>query len=288
MSAANRASAVIVDFHAGDVLVGCLDSLANNGVSDVVVVNNGPRGASDASIVGREVTLVEPEANLGYGRGVNRGVAAVARRELLIVSNPDVVVHPGAVDALIEFMDEHPAVGIAGPTILNVDGSTYPSARLFPNPFLAMMHALLAPLWPANPWTAKYRAPARDGHVDWVSGAFFITRFELFERLGGFDERYFMFAEEMDLCWRVGRAGYSVATCPAAVITHIEGVSREKAPRAMIIAHHRSAMRFEVQTARGWRRLLVPLAMVVLTVRLGVVFALAYLRGRGGFTEDVG
>jgi N-acetylglucosaminyl-diphospho-decaprenol L-rhamnosyltransferase len=89
--------------------------------------------------------------------------------------------------------------------------------------------------------------------------------------VGGFDERYFMFAEDMALCWQIRKAGWSVATVTSAEVTHVEGLSRSRAPRAMIIAHHRSALRFEWQTSRGFRRLLAPLASVVLGLRLFVV-----------------
>ena len=84
-----------------------------------------------------------------------------------------------------------------------------------------------------------------------------------------------MFAEDMDLCWRLARAGWEVAVVPEAVVTHIEGVSRSRAPRAMVKAHHQSALRFEARTARGARRLLLPLAALLLGTRYAVMSALA-------------
>ncbi len=267
----SRVSAVVVDFHAGDNLGDCVDSLVTNGVHDIVVVNNAEVGASNAALVARDVTLVEPGVNLGYGRGVNRGAAAAPQREFLLVSNPDVVVHDGAVGALVSYLDHHTTVGLVGPVIVTPDGDTYPSRRQFPNVVLATMHALCSLWWPENPWTRRYRSPGPDGHVDWVSGAFFLVRRSLFERVGGFDERYFMFAEDMELCWRVGLAGFTVAACDEAVVTHVEGVSRQRDPRSMLVAHHRSAIRFEWQTSRGVRRFLAPLAIVVLSARLGAM-----------------
>jgi N-acetylglucosaminyl-diphospho-decaprenol L-rhamnosyltransferase len=266
-----RVSAVIVDFHAGDSLAQCVASLRENGVVEVVVVENGSEGSANEALDGLGVTLVQPGVNLGYGRGVNRGAAFTPPSEYLLVSNPDVVVHEGAVRSLVAFLDEHVDVGLVGPRILSSDGATYPSVRRFPNVFLAGTHALLAPLWKNNPWTKKYRSPGKNGRVDWVSGAFFLVRRSVYELVGGFDERYFMFGEDMDLCWRVGRAGYRVDADLDAVVTHVEGVSRKRAPRAMTIAHHRSAIRFEWQTASGWRRLLAPLAIGVLLLRLGLV-----------------
>jgi N-acetylglucosaminyl-diphospho-decaprenol L-rhamnosyltransferase len=267
----NDVTAVVVDYHADDVLVACVRSLNENGVTHVVVVENGEVGSVPLSLVERHVVLVSPGVNLGYGRGVNRGVALARPSTYVLVSNPDVVVHAGAVKALVDYLDSHPKVALVGPSILRPDGTVYPSHRVFPNVWLAGVHALLSPLWPGNPATQRYRSTRPDGSVDWVSGAFFLVRRSAFELVGGFDERYFMFAEEMALCWQLREHGFSVAATDDAVVTHIEGVSRARAPRAMLIAHHRSALRFEVQTARGWRRALVPLAAVVLSVRLLLV-----------------
>ena len=274
MSDVTDVAAVIVDFHAGDALDHCVDSLHANGVTDIVVVENGEEGSTLPSLSGQHVVLVVPKLNLGMGRGVNRGVAAAPKRTYLLVSNPDVVVHAGAVAALVGYLDEHASVGIVGPQIMRPDGTIYPSQRVFPNFWLAGLHALLAPLWPNNPATRRYRSPRGDGTVDWVSGAFFLVRRDVFEAVGGFDERYFMFAEDMALCWQIREHGYAVAATSDASVTHIEGVSRARAPREMLIAHHRSALRFEWQTASGWRRVLVPVAALVLGLRLCVVLVL--------------
>ncbi|MBW4078008.1 MAG: glycosyltransferase family 2 protein [Acidobacteria bacterium] len=267
----SRIAAIVVDYHAGDALGTCIDSLYDNGVSNIVVVENGSQGSTTRSLGHHHVTLVEPRMNLGYGRGVNRGAARTGEVEFLLVSNPDVIVHEGAVEAMIGYLDAHPDVAIVGPQVLRPDGTVYPSQRVFPNFWLAGLHALLEPLWPGNLATRRYRAPRPDGGVDWVSGACFLIRRNVFEQVGGFDERYFMFAEDMALCWQVRAHGFRVGTTPEAVVTHIEGLSRQRASRAMLIAHHRSAMRFEWQTATGLRRLLAPLATFVLGLRLFVV-----------------
>ena len=267
-------AAVIVDYHAGDALVACVDSLRANGVVDVVVVENGETGSVPEGLADRSVTLVTPELNLGYGRGANRGAAAAPRSTYLLVSNPDVVLHEGAVLSLIRYLNAHPKAGIVGPRIERPDGTIYPSQRVFPNFWLAGMHALLAPLWPSNPATRRYRSVRPDGTLDWVSGACFVVRRDAFEAVGGFDERYFMFAEDMALCWKLRESGYSAAAVSDAVVTHVEGLSRQRSPRAMVVAHHVSAMRFEWQTARGVRRLLAPVALLVLSSRLLLVWAL--------------
>jgi N-acetylglucosaminyl-diphospho-decaprenol L-rhamnosyltransferase len=267
----SRVSAVVVDYHAEDALGACIDSLHANGVTDVVVVENGDEGSTPSALAERHVVLVTPRLNLGYGRGVNRGVAASARHEYLLISNPDVVVHEHAVALMTAFLDAHPQVGLVGPQIRRPDGTVYPSQRAFPDFWLAGLHALLSPIWPTNPATRRYRSAKADGSVDWVSGACFMVRRDVFELVGGFDERYFMFAEDMALCWQVREAGVSVAAVDEAIVTHVEGLSRQRESRAMLIAHHRSAMRFEWQTATGFRKLLAPLATLVLGLRLCVV-----------------
>jgi N-acetylglucosaminyl-diphospho-decaprenol L-rhamnosyltransferase len=266
--------AVVVDFHAGEALASCVDSLRANGVDEIVVVENGEAGSTPPALVGRDVVLVEPGLNLGYGRGANRGAAAASRMAYLLVSNPDVVVHTGAVAAMVDYLEHHLDVAVAGPQIERPDGSVYPSLRVFPNFWLAGLHALLAPLWAGNPATRAYKSARADGTVDWVSGACFVVRRDVFEAIGGFDERYFMFAEDMALCWRIREYGSKVAAVPEAVVTHVEGLSRQRASRAMVIAHHTSAMRFEWQTASGLRRWLAPLASLVLGLRLVMVLTL--------------
>jgi len=99
-------------------------------------------------------------------------------------------------------------------------------------------------------------------------------RRDVFELIGGFDERYFMFAEDMALCWEARQRGYAVAAVDTAVVTHVEGVSRQRATRSMVWAHHRSAFRFETQRARGWRKVFLPIAAAVLGLRMVVVLVL--------------
>lgn len=263
--------AVVVDYHADRVLVECVDSLWRNELRHVVVVENGEVGSVPAALVQGGVTLVSPGVNLGYGGGVNRGVALSPASEFILVSNPDVVVHDGAVAALVHYLHGHDDVALVGPEVRRPDGTVYPSRRDFPNVWLAGLHAVLEPLWPKNPATARYRSTRGDGTVDWVSGACFLVRRRAFEAVGGFDERYFMFAEDMALCWALRERGFLVAATSDAVVTHVEGVSRARVSREMLIAHHRSALRFEFQTARGWRRALLPLATAVLSVRLVLV-----------------
>ena len=107
----------------------------------------------------------------------------------------------------------------------------------------------------------------RSGILPWVSGAFFAARREAWDAVGGFDEGYFMFMEDVDLCWRLRRAGWGVAYEPAGVVTHLEGASRAAAPYRMILAHHRSLLRYGWRTGSWGERLRRPVVAVGHAVR---------------------
>jgi len=272
-----RVGVVVVDYDAGDVLADCLTSLEADGVSAVVVVENGDAAGARA-VLARSghgaVPLVDTGRNLGYGAGANRGIAALESRPFVLVCNPDLRVHPGVVAGLADALEAEPTWALVGPRILTAAGDPYPSARRFPSVTDAAGHALLDQLWKQNPFTHRYRAggwtSSEPTTTDWVSGACFLARRSALEELGGFDEAYFMFAEDMDLCWRAKRAGWQVGYVPGVEVTHIEGVSRRRHPYKMAVAHHRSALRFAARTTSGWRRALLPVAALVLGLRLAL------------------
>ena len=275
-------AAVVVDFNVGPLLADCVSSLLAEGIDDVVVVENGAKGSSERGLGGLadRVRIVSTGANLGFGAGVNRGVAAIDPSvPLIVVANPDSVIHPGSLSLLTAPLVRHESWAMVGPTIVTADGDRYPSVRRFPSIIDAVGHALLGQVAPTNRFTTRYRsAPVgRDGSVDWVSGAFFIVRRACFEQVGGFDEDYFMFAEDMDLCWRLHEAGYGIGVAAEAVVTHVEGVARRPHPYRMLIAHHRSALRFAMVTTRGPARLLLPFAALVLGLRLAASLAMVAL-----------
>ncbi|MDE3085550.1 MAG: glycosyltransferase family 2 protein [Acidobacteriota bacterium] len=276
--------AVVVNHDAGEALAACVGSLRREGVDEVVVVDNASTdGSADRLLVADPgVLLVRAVDNLGDGSGVNRGLRE-GDRALVLVCNPDVVVHPGALGALVDALLEDDRTAVVGPCILETDGSRYPSARRFPSWLDAAGHALFGIVRPDNPFTGRYRMTdldtARPSVVDWVSGACFLVRRSVLEELGGFDERYFMYLEDTDLCWRVGKAGYRVRYVPGATVSHLRGHSTARRPYRMLVAHHRSALRFAATTTTGWRRVGLPVVALVLGLRLVVATALRALGG---------
>lgn len=278
-SASERVAAVIVNYNAGAHLVACVASLRAEGLGEVVVVDNGSADGSARALALADpaVRLVSSGRNLGYGAGVNRGLAALVDSELVLVGNPDIVLHPGSLGAMVAAMDMDPAVGLVGPRIEDPDGSLYPSARTFPALSDSIGHGFVGLAAPANRWSSRYKmtdwdhAVPRD--VDWVSGACFLARRSTLDFLGGFDTDYFMYSEDVDLCWRAGRAGWRVRYEPSACITHVKGVSADHHPYRMIVAHHRSLLRFAARTTHGPGRALLPVIAGGLAVRAALACA---------------
>ncbi len=255
------------------MLARCLASLRHGGVTDVVVVDNRSTDGSIALAQTLEVQsrLIRSPRNRGYGAGANIG-ARSTQRELLFICNPDLVTEPDAIERLTEALDARPDAAVAGPMLLEADGSVYSSGRTFPDLGDALGHGFVGLFWHDNPWTRRYRLLGDDQHrardADWVSGAGFLVRREAFEAVGGFDEAYFMYVEDVDLCWRLHRAGWEVLYEPSARVVHEQGRSTSLRPYRMIAAHHRSILRFAGRSTSGRRRLLLPLVAIALGARL--------------------
>jgi len=267
-----RVSAVIVNYNTRQHLLHCVRTLREEGVTDVIVADNDSGDGSVEAIANAdsEVTVIHTGGNLGYGGGANRG-SSVARGDLLLVCNADVRVEPGAVKALVAALDADERRAVVGPLIEDLEGSVYPSPREFPSVADALGHGFIGLVAPGNRFSRRYRMldseRAEVADADWVSGSCFLVRRRAWEELGGFDESYFMFAEDVDLCWRAWKSGWTVVFEPAARVVHVRGASTELAPYRMIVAHHRSLLTFAHRTLPGWRRFLLPVVAVGLVVR---------------------
>jgi hypothetical protein len=215
----------------------------------LVVDNNSEDGSAD--MVEREfpwVRLFRMARNLGFTGGHNFLLAQRSGRHALLL-NSDTVVHPGALSALVRFLCENPQAGIIGPKLLNPDGSLQYSCRRFPNPVAALFrNTPIGKLFPKNRFTRDYLMQDQSHdevrEVDWVSGAAFLARKELMDRIGYLDPGFFMFCEDVDWCWRTWEAGFKVMYVPHAEITHAIGRSTDKAPNRMIGGFHKSMLRF--------------------------------------------
>jgi N-acetylglucosaminyl-diphospho-decaprenol L-rhamnosyltransferase len=277
-------TAIVVNFEAGDLLTGCVQSLEAAGVDEIIVVDN---ASADGSVehlcaAGTTAEIITAPANRGYGAGINLG-ARHASSPVLLACNADLVVAADVLEPLLTDLRANPDVSAVGPRILTNEGDVYPSARSFPSLAESAGHAFVGLFSQRNKWTRSYKHLDQDlrpeaaaggmTEVDWVSGACVAIRREAFNAVGGFDERYFMYLEDVDLCWRLRRAGWRIVYEPGAVVTHVQGVSTRRRPYRMIVAHHRSAWRFARRTAQGRGRFALPAVAVGLTLRLGLACA---------------
>jgi N-acetylglucosaminyl-diphospho-decaprenol L-rhamnosyltransferase len=265
---------VIVNYESGPSLASCIEGLREEGPAELVVVDNGSTDGSLGDVRTRfpEVEVLVPGPNLGYGAAANRGIAAT-ESPWILVCNPDLEIRPGSLAELTAALIDDSGCALVGPLIRDSDGKRYPSARRFPNMIDAGGHALLGIFAPDNRFTRSYQqahleaAGSGPETVDWVSGACFLVRRSAFEAVGGFDESYFMYAEDVDLCWRLGRIGWRVLYLPSAEVTHSQGVSTDNHPFRMIVEHHRSLLRFAARSTQGWRRALLPLVALGIGTR---------------------
>jgi N-acetylglucosaminyl-diphospho-decaprenol L-rhamnosyltransferase len=223
-------SVVIVSFNAREHLERCLDAVAG-GEHEVVVVDNASSDGSPALVRERfpSVRLVELEENVGFGAANNAGVEAASGRWLLLL-NSDAWPVDDALDRLVAFAEAYPRAGIVGPRLRNTDGSLQPSVRGYPTLWrIATEYLFLRRLAPRSDALNAFYGGGFDHasvrEVEALKGAVLLARREAYEQVGGFDPAYFMYGEEMDLCYRVRRAGWAVVFDPDAEFVHVGGVS---------------------------------------------------------------
>jgi len=287
-------SIIVVNFNAGACLDRCLQSIEEHaGATDwrAVVVDNGSRDGSERAAEGRDprVTLVGNTENVGFARAVNQGAALTAGGFLLLL-NPDGCLLPGAVDAMRAVMAAHPDCAVVGPTVRDEDGREQGSARGDPD--------MMTGLFGRSTWLARRfpslavarRNVVAGGHagvgdpgveVDWVSGSCMLIRRAAFDAVGGFDERYFLFWEDADLCRRCRAAGWRVRYVPGASVAHTVGQSSRTAPSLSIRAFHRSAyLYYRTHSAPSPWNPLRWLAYLLLAARCGLRLGEAAVRGR--------
>ncbi len=278
---AHSVGAVVVTFNSGADVAHCVASLRSQGVGEIVVVDNGSRDDSLDSLP-KGTVVVRNDANLGYGAAANIGARLVAPLHPLIV-NPDVLFWPGALARLAAVLDDD-SIGLVGPGQLDARGGRYPAARVFPSLVDGALHAALGRVWRGNPGTRRLRTQSYElgepGDVDWVSGAAVLVRRTAWDDVAGFDPRYFLYFEDVDLCWRLNRRGWRVRYEPSATVVHSGAGSTSRRRSVSVVAHHRSAWRFVAATTTGWRRLLLPIVAAGLIARCGVELVLARLGRR--------
>lgn len=238
-------SVVIVNWNVAPLLRRCLASIvASPGVTldparpgihaEIIVVDNASGDESRTMLVREfpEVQVIANVANVGFTRANNQGLE-VARGRAVLFLNPDAELIGDALRTMMHYLEDHPDVGVVGPQLRYGDGRIQPSRRRFPTLATAFLEStLFQQWWPDNAIARRYymadRPDDQEQDVDWVMGACFLARRQTIDQVGGFDERFFMYSEELDWCRRARAAGWRVVYLPTAQVIHHEGKSSEQ------------------------------------------------------------
>jgi N-acetylglucosaminyl-diphospho-decaprenol L-rhamnosyltransferase len=286
-----RTAVVVVSHQTRDEALACLSTLPAAGADEVVVVDCGSTdGTADAVRAAAPTVEVLAVDNLGFARAANLGVRATTA-PVVVVANADVRFAPDSVRHLADRLADAPDTAAAGPQVRFPDGRLQASARRLPDLRTAFAHAALARVWPANPWTRRYRAadldPDAAREVDWLSGCALALRRDAFESVGGFDPGYFLYVEDVDLAVRLRADGWRLRYEPGARVVHAVGASTAARRRVWSLrTHARSLDRFYGQhlaTSPG-RRVLRPVVRLGLAAWVVTTLAAERLPGRGAST----
>jgi N-acetylglucosaminyl-diphospho-decaprenol L-rhamnosyltransferase len=258
---AHDLSIVIVSWNVKDLLRACLrstmESLEVRAPAEldceIVVVDNFSVDGS-AGLVMQEfpsVRLLANSENVGFTRGNNQGIAATDGRYVLLL-NPDTEVLGSALGALVCYMERHPEVAAVGPKLLYADGGVQSSRRRFPNLATALVEGTFAQAWFRNSGLLRHyyaldRGDDETQEVDWLVGACLMMRRAAISNVGLLDERFFMYSEELDWCYRARTAGWKIVYLPTASVIHHEGKSSEQVLPLRHLQFQRSKVLFFVK-----------------------------------------
>jgi len=224
-----KLAVVIINYNSSADLDRCLESLAAYppaAIHEVVIVDNASRDEGLAEVHTRypDHTWLFNSENYGYAKACNQGMA-LAEADYYLILNPDIVVQPGAMDRLLQFADDTPRAGMVGPQLLNEDGSVQASCRRFYTfRTLLLRRTILGRIFPNSETVRLHLMEDFDHHharpVDWVLGGCLLVRRSAMERTGPMDERFFLYFEDVDWCYRMWQAGFEVVYAPEARFMH--------------------------------------------------------------------
>jgi N-acetylglucosaminyl-diphospho-decaprenol L-rhamnosyltransferase len=226
-----------------------------------------------------DVRLIRNERNSGFAAGANQGVRATVPPYVLLL-NADAILKAGALDALEASLEAHPQAAVIGALVRNSDGTVQPTRRAFPSLGQAALHGIVGIFRPSNRATRAYVLADETfdeaTKVDWIAGTAMAVRRDAFEAVGGFDEAFFFFVEDVDLCKRLSDAGYEVWFEPGAEVVHRWGGAWSQRPLRFIWMHHRNLFRYVYKHKRGAWVFAYPLIAAGLLVRF-ILLAIRWL-----------
>ena len=275
---------IIVNHNSSDCAAESIKSIKRtiNGFSaNIVVVDNASEDHPERlEQLFPDIRLLLVKENLGYSRAINMALKTCGR-PYVVIMNPDTIVLKGVFSNILEYLDKNKNVGVVGPKIIDPDGSIQGSARKFPTAWTYAFgrKSPLTRIFPENAITKKEFVcfdcnGDQEITVDWVSGAFMVVRREAFEAVGGFDERFFLYWEDTDLCKRIKEAGWQVVYYPKAEIKHMVGVSSKKSPIKSICHFHHSCYKLFDKHSKSSIKILAPSVLIALALRCAFVILL--------------
>jgi len=284
-------SIIIVSFNSLLYLKNCLDSiisfrpdLGDDEFEIIIVDNNSTDGSADFIeknyLKYSFVRLIKNEANMGFAHANNLAIKN-SNSGYYFFLNSDTEVYKNSIDGLIGFFksskDAGINIGIAGPKIINSDGSLQLSCRRFPSFINAALYTILAGIKPDNRFSRRYKLTDVDRsspfEVDWVSGSAMMISADAIKLAGTFDEKYFMYVEDVDLCYRMWRSGFKVYYYPLSTILHHIGGSGVKDVMLPQIRMQKSVLYFYIKTyKKSWKIVLIPLVFPVLGFRIFITY----------------
>jgi len=233
-------SIIIVNYNVKEFLLNLLKSILKASSQlkvEIIIVDNASEDGSPRVIKEKfpEIKLIENNINVGFGKANNQALK-IAKGKFILLINPDAIVREDTLVKMVQFFREHSACGLAGCKVLNPDGTLQLACRRsFPTPWVSFSKIVgLSKLFPKSKLFAKYNLTFLDENktyeVDAVSGSFMMLRRETYSKIGGFDERFFMYGEDLDYCYRVKQAGYKVYYFAGAEVIHYKGESTRRSP----------------------------------------------------------
>lgn len=245
-----KLSIVIVSYNVGNYLKNCLESVnetSKNLKPEIIVVDNHSTDDTHQMLQSYfpGIRLIKNYENFGFAKGANIGMRK-AQGEFIFLLNPDTSVLECAVTGMLEYMENHPEVGILGPKLENPDGSLQHSCRSFPSwsVYFSNRQSILNRFFPSNKWSQKYLLKQIDyrkiQEVEWICGCGLFLRKKMLEEINYLDEDFFMYIEDVDLALRAQKKNWKVVYFPQARVIHYQSKSVTQRKEAMLVEHHRS------------------------------------------------
>jgi GT2 family glycosyltransferase len=270
----------IVNTNNRELLAQCLDSIYHTiqrASCEILVVDNWSTDGSTEMMQARfpQVEVIENAKRLGYAASHNRALRRCQGRYVLVF-NEDMLVSPGALEEMVAFMDAHPDAGMLGCRLLNADGSLQTSCRTFPNLWIQLFRSLyLDKLFPGNRWTGanymSYWGHDTVREVDVIKGCCMLVRREVLEQVGLMDERFFLYYEETDWCYRTKRQGWKVYFTPDAEIVHYGEQTTRRQSSQMTLIQHQSLFKY-FRKHHGWAAATIVRLLSIVETGLRVIY----------------